>query len=473
MEEEVWGEVTLNPEEVTSAHVSISHGILLGPLSSFEASPSPSPALSMPIPCSLNTEKEFSDHSASVESQMERELQECSQLFGISLASPSSRISDSTPSSASVFSEDPRSPSPPIHISTPREISHHSTSLSDGPEAVRSSTLPARLTHRFNAMDAGDSHWNPRCRETRMSVYSAMRPSNNTSDPSIISIQQVEADPEPPILQEEPDWEPALSASPEYESVTFTSSPTGSMEQLPVYTSSGSTLQKSASANSISSIGSDDTTHKKELKKLAKKEKDEAKAIRKREKSVAKLQKELASLEKRKGSVGLVPLADIAPNSGGNTSPPSPHSASAQHGISSSQSFKFTPSQKSKSGTSTPTMINPPASLSASALAVASKSLSDPELHSSTPVTTPRSVWRVASPSVSGINTHPYTPTTTTTTTSASQPLASPLLLTDPTSPTDPQENNTCSYNTPTSAAKPEAPSIQSENQPSTPATET
>ena len=122
-------------------------------------------------------------------------------------------------------------------------------------------------------------YWLSRSRETRMSIYSAMQPSNNDTDPAIISMHVCESDSLEPNLPE-PDTEPqseAQSASTFLESFSGATSP----------------RRTTIDENSLQS---------KDSKKLLKKERDETKALRKREKSVQKLQKELAMLERRRVS---------------------------------------------------------------------------------------------------------------------------------------------------------------------------
>jgi len=160
---------------------------------------------------------------------------------------------------------------------------------------------------------------------------------------------------------------------------------------------------------------------------MAKKEKEEAKAQRKREKSVVKLQKELAQLEKRRTSLA-VPIGEQLGDP--STSPPNcALSFSSTTAVTpGAQSLHLALPQKSKTmgsnlsasstltttTTAAPTSSSPPPANATTTMMIstsnnethvtpAAKSPSDPELHTpSAPALTPRSVWRVASPSVSG-----------------------------------------------------------------------
>lgn len=210
------------------------------------------------------------------EGSLEKDLAECAQLFGIMPASPISNHSDSSYSSTSQISDRFRSTSPPI---TTSRGSDSRSPISFSPEPSHASTLPARIHSKSYMFDGIETYWLSRSRETRMSIYSAMQPSNNDTDPAIISMQVCTSDSTEPVLAE-PDTEPPTEASSES---TFP-------ETFPV---SRSPRRTTVDENSLAS---------KDSKKLAKKERDETKALKKREKSVQKLQKELAMLEKRRVS---------------------------------------------------------------------------------------------------------------------------------------------------------------------------
>lgn len=216
---------------------------------------------------------------------------------------PDSPETGLTTSIQHISSDDIRHPSPPMPILAAR--ANLADSGSSDPTRLSPSSTPKQHL-RFSPQDGyGEAYWTPRTRESRMSVYSPMRSSNNMTDPLIISIQHLEPEEEDPALQQQSlDDAPQEEVNWFGEPISQLSSPSMTSSVDTLSSNSASTLQFSSSSASLPSVGSDDTVSKKEVKKAAKKEKEEAKALRKREKSVAKLQRELIELERRRLSCG-------------------------------------------------------------------------------------------------------------------------------------------------------------------------
>jgi hypothetical protein len=153
-----------------------------------------------------------------------------------------------------------------------------------------------------------------------------MKPSNNTSDTSILSIQYLTEEEKQetlPAVHEDEE----LVLDPSFRSGFSVS---GSME-MPI----GSPIQHSSSFGSNGTNGSDDSAislgkeQKKELKKAAKREKEEAKALKKREKSASKLAKELSTLE-GKWRFQSPSASSSTYNQQSPESPPGDHASSSQ-----------------------------------------------------------------------------------------------------------------------------------------------
>lgn len=246
-----------------------------------------------------------------------------------------------------------------------------SASLSASPMC----SLPSRLGGSSSSWEGTENYWTSTTRESRMSIYSPMH--------SLSLDTPLEAHP----TSNSPETPSSITIGP----LLTTADPSSSVP---------SPFLRSLSSPAVPSTNEDEPLlTKKDMRKSIKREKLQAKALKKRQKSIAKLQKELAFLEQR---THLVPSSSsLATTIASDPDSPSATSSEPRQKrvLQSSQSLKLT---KSKSRLSSSAQSDPAIPIAPTTVEPTEPTEPSPPVLQTKP--TPRKLlrahtWRPASPS--------------------------------------------------------------------------